>query len=90
MSAHADLIERLRTVKLLSQRNQLALQSEAAAAIAKLEAERDALREALARGRYFQHVAYFDDGKFEWMSGIRPRDCELYAHPLPTHTPAGN
>lgn len=26
-----------------------------------------------------QHVAYFDDGKFEWMSGIAPRQCELYA-----------
>jgi len=26
-----------------------------------------------------QHVAYFDEGRFEWMSGIRARDCELYA-----------
>lgn len=30
-----------------------------------------------AHGR--QHVAYVDEGKFEWMSGIKPRDCELYA-----------
>jgi hypothetical protein len=28
----------------------------------------------------WQHVAYFDEGQFHWMSGIRPRDCELYAH----------
>lgn len=26
-----------------------------------------------------QHVAYFDEGEFHWMSGIAPRDCELYA-----------
>lgn len=26
-----------------------------------------------------QHVAYFDEGAFQWMSGIKPRDCELYA-----------
>ena len=26
-----------------------------------------------------QHVAYFDEGAFHWMSGIKPRDCELYA-----------
>lgn len=26
-----------------------------------------------------QHVAYFDEGEFHWMSGIKPRDCELYA-----------
>lgn len=26
-----------------------------------------------------QHVAYFDDGEFHWMSGIAPRNCELYA-----------
>lgn len=26
-----------------------------------------------------QHVAYFDEGEFQWMSGIAPRDCELYA-----------
>jgi len=26
-----------------------------------------------------QHVAYFDEGQFHWMSGIAPRDCELYA-----------
>lgn len=25
-----------------------------------------------------QHVAYFDDGKFHWMSGIAARNCELY------------
>jgi len=29
----------------------------------------------------WQHVAYFDEGQFHWMSGIRPRDCELYAAP---------
>ena len=28
-----------------------------------------------------QHVAYFDEGEFHWMSGIAPRDCELYAEP---------
>jgi hypothetical protein len=27
----------------------------------------------------YQHVAYFDQGKFQWMSGIAPRNCELYA-----------
>lgn len=26
-----------------------------------------------------QHVAYYDDGQFHWMSGIAPRNCELYA-----------
>lgn len=26
-----------------------------------------------------QHVAYFDEGEFHWMSGVAPRDCELYA-----------
>lgn len=26
-----------------------------------------------------QHVGYFDDGEFHWMSGIKPRSCELYA-----------
>ncbi|WP_303758386.1 hypothetical protein [Sphingobium yanoikuyae] len=26
-----------------------------------------------------QHVAYFDEGQFHWMSGIAPRDCELFA-----------
>ena len=26
-----------------------------------------------------QHVAYFDEGEFHWMSGIKPRDCELFA-----------
>ena len=29
-----------------------------------------------------QHVAYFDEGQFHWMSGIAPRDCELYARPI--------
>lgn len=28
-----------------------------------------------------QHVAYFDDGQFHWMSGIAPRNCELFTHP---------
>ena len=27
----------------------------------------------------WQHVAYYDAGKFHWMSGHAPRDCELYA-----------
>lgn len=26
-----------------------------------------------------QHVAYYDEGQFHWMSGIAPRDCELFA-----------
>ncbi|HEX7852096.1 MAG TPA: hypothetical protein VF503_00185 [Sphingobium sp.] len=26
-----------------------------------------------------RRVAYFDEGEFHWMSGIAPRDCELYA-----------
>ena len=26
-----------------------------------------------------QHVAYYNDGEFYWMSGIAPRDCELFA-----------
>lgn len=29
-----------------------------------------------------QHVAYFDEGRFHWMSGIAPRDCELFAPAL--------
>jgi hypothetical protein len=33
-----------------------------------------------------QHVAYFDEGAFHWMSGIAPRDCELYA-PWRSQTP---
>ena len=28
-----------------------------------------------------QHVAYFDDGQFHWMSGVAPRNCELYSRP---------
>lgn len=32
--------------------------------------------------RKLQHVAYFDEGAFHWMSGIAPRDCELYAGPV--------
>jgi len=28
---------------------------------------------------YMQHVAYVDEGEFNWMAGIAPRDCELYA-----------
>lgn len=39
-----------------------------------------------------QHVAYFDEGQFHWMSGIAPRDCELYAkwsgHTAPVTHPA--
>ena len=27
----------------------------------------------------WQHVAYFDEGEFHWMSGHKPRNCELYA-----------
>lgn len=30
----------------------------------------------LAEG--WQHVAYYDDGEFHWMSGHSPRNCELY------------
>ena len=30
----------------------------------------------------WQHVAYSFDGEFHWMSGIAPRDCELFAKPL--------
>lgn len=26
-----------------------------------------------------QRVAYFDEGQFHWMSGVAPRDCELFA-----------
>lgn len=26
-----------------------------------------------------QPVAYFDEGQFHWVSGIAPRDCELFA-----------
>lgn len=26
-----------------------------------------------------QHVAYYDEGEFHWMSGVAPRDCELFA-----------
>lgn len=29
-----------------------------------------------------QHVAYYDEGQFHWMSGIAPRDCELFAAPV--------
>ena len=42
-----DLVERLRTVKMLSQRNQMALQAEAADEIARLREERRRLVEAL-------------------------------------------
>lgn len=30
-----------------------------------------------------QPVAYFDEGQFYWMSGIAPRDCELFAAWMP-------
>lgn len=30
-----------------------------------------------------QHVAYYDEGEFHWMSGVAPRSCELFA-PLKT------
>ena len=30
-------------------------------------------------GNTLQHVAYYDEGAFHWMSGIAPRNCELYA-----------
>tara|TARA_Y100001963_G_scaffold27310_1_gene37235 strand:- start:590 stop:871 length:282 start_codon:yes stop_codon:yes gene_type:complete len=30
----------------------------------------------LAKG--WRHVAYYDEGGFHWVSGIAPRDCELY------------
>jgi len=26
-----------------------------------------------------EHVACFDEGEFRWLSGRKPRDCELYA-----------
>lgn len=43
----------------------------------------DKLVQAFARHRItasqLQHVAYFDEGEFHWMTGIAPRDCELYA-----------
>lgn len=26
-----------------------------------------------------QHVGYYDEDGFDWMTGIRPRNCELYA-----------
>ncbi len=26
-----------------------------------------------------QHVGYFDEDQFQWMSGIAPRKCELFA-----------
>lgn len=29
-----------------------------------------------------QHVAYYDEGAFHWMSGIAPRDCELFTAAL--------
>lgn len=44
---NATLIERLRTTRLLSQRNQIALQTEAADRIVALEAEVARLREAV-------------------------------------------
>lgn len=38
----------------------------------------------LAEQGQAQHVAYFDDGQFHWMSGVAPRNCELYtAWPRP-------
>lgn len=33
----------------------------------------------LADAEIGQHVAYFDEGAFQWMSGIAPRECELFA-----------
>lgn len=35
-----------------------------------------------------QHVAYYDEGAFHWMSGIAPRDCELFAK-WPARTQSG-
>lgn len=31
------------------------------------------------RSEEFEHVAYYDDCEFHWMSGIVARDCELFA-----------
>lgn len=41
----------------------------------------------LAEG--WRHVAYHDEGQFHWVSGIAPRDCELYQRVDPPATPLG-
>lgn len=48
---------------------------------AKDEHQAAIFREVMKRQapQSMQHVAYFDEGSFHWMSGIAPRDCELYA-----------
>lgn len=53
-----DLVGRLRTTRLLSQRNQLALQDEAAARIEALEGENRKLRATLEFMRDTPNVAY--------------------------------
>lgn len=35
--------------------------------------------ESTLRAPAMQHAAYFDEGEFHWMSGIAPRDCELFS-----------
>lgn len=41
-------------------------------------------REARRAESWQQHVAYFDEGEFHWLSGIAPRNCELYTAPPST------
>lgn len=57
MINHSDLIARLRNTRLLSQRNQMELQGEAATAIEALTAENARLREA---GRLYIEYADCD------------------------------
>lgn len=40
--------------------------------------EKAAVAAIIAATAHMQHVAYFDEGEFHWMSGIAPRDCELF------------
>tara|TARA_Y100001933_G_scaffold90783_2_gene91768 strand:- start:1003 stop:1350 length:348 start_codon:yes stop_codon:yes gene_type:complete len=40
------------------------------------EKVRETSASLLAEG--WRHVAYYDEGQFHWVSGIAPRDCELY------------
>ena len=34
-----------------------------------------------------QHVGYYDEDGFDWMTGIKPRHCELYAARTQEHVP---
>lgn len=66
-----------------------ALAEDRNAVLEALAGELDEEQASLKAEVAWQHVAYFDEGEFYWMSGIKPRNCELYTHPPTTrHTSA--